>query len=1017
MAPVESSPVWQQQQLQQESLPLPAAVKEACQQRGDSSIVLQQQQEQQLESAGMFGDDPVLAALQRYRADAGSTFHPPSHLEDDDAAAQARSSSNRGSELRSGLAAPRCNSSASPLQGLSGVSSSGASCSPACVISHWRQHFSSVLSLDEGSKQAFCGLGSTGLGLPVLPSWLSWINPWLEPSAPDCCGASPQGSRHDGVVPVSGLDGVPGSGWTSSAEDLVDVPHIELPAASGVASPVARISKTSRTSSPFPSGVAPLHCPGGRGLQAISELPAQFSSETYDELEASERDQAEAQKCVPDTAAQGLELGQDVADMRAAGWGLGKVSRGRVGGSTAALVTELRLPKPLDGGKLRRLGSALRTGTAAPRRPDLSCSMGCVPATSLDGAGVWVAWTDPTGSGNRGPEQTFSSSMLLQALLVEPPRGLPWRLAVARQVCNAVDALHRSGRCHGSLAPRNLWTTETGDVFLAEAGLVDALLEVGVLQEHDLLGLLGFQFARYLAPEGWHVPRSGGRAADLFALGLVLLEVLGGSGPPNPECLTLQQLSAKMLPKRGRWSPQVNSDGLYGTLPQVTRQTIEACFRPAPEERPSAQELLFSLAAPQDGSPGAEAVSLLLSSKSDDRPGHFQTRIVAEASPNTRFKTLFPDEQKTVVMESELPKVHCLAVRGLDEVMHEFDNMDLTSRRAKSYPAPDRPCPGQFRGRGAVATEEKSAGRIGMLVRAPRHMSWPQVPTKVPRAAPPLVADNSCQAHETSECLNAHRTAHGLHGFLSERDRDGEVEERTSRSPSPPPPPEPARPPPAAAAGEGRSIREKLSAPRAPLAEAEALRGGGGRSESPELRPLPPPPPLLPPPAEVLAAPVVAKAAVAEVGAQSKAVPEGVAGLSKSRPPSPPPRAVTQLPREEVVRPAAEECRPLPRHRSPSPPEPARPRGDAPVARGTQVQCSCPGEARGSGISVSAASGRDPGGARLERACPRPCPGGGTSTLRDLTQTRVPLDILWPKPVLHTPSLFGTGQMPHSGRV
>ncbi|CAJ1454200.1 unnamed protein product [Effrenium voratum] len=177
----------------------------------------------------------------------------------------------------------------------------------------------------------------------------------------------------------------------------------------------------------------------------------------------------------------------------------------------------------------------------------------------------------------------------------EPTRGLAWRLAVARQLCLAVDALHRSGRSHGSLAPRNVLVAD-GDICLMEAGLTGALLEVGALREHELLGALGLGFARYLAPEGWHARPPRGAKADIFSLGLILMEVLAGSRP-NPECKSLQQLSAKLLPKRGCWQPQVRCS----ELPEVARRAIESCFHQDPEMRPSAQELLFSLAAPEEG--------------------------------------------------------------------------------------------------------------------------------------------------------------------------------------------------------------------------------------------------------------------------------------------------------------------------------------------------------------------------------------------------------------------------------
>lgn len=171
----------------------------------------------------------------------------------------------------------------------------------------------------------------------------------------------------------------------------------------------------------------------------------------------------------------------------------------------------------------------------------------------------------------------------------------PWRLSVARQICSALSGLHGAGKSHGSLAPRNIWVGPGPEVILVEAGLVDALLGAGVLSEADLLACLGLEFARYIAPEGWQVPRQGGPAADSWALGLVLLEVLGEMRPPNPDCNSLRQLAAKVLPKRGQHSPQ-----LPASLPEATRHIIQACLSASPDARPDVQQVLLSLAAPAE---------------------------------------------------------------------------------------------------------------------------------------------------------------------------------------------------------------------------------------------------------------------------------------------------------------------------------------------------------------------------------------------------------------------------------
>jgi len=314
--------------------------------------------------------------------------------------------------------------------------------------------------------------------------------------------------------------------------------------------------------------------------------------------------------------------------------GLGHIRRGHVGpvGRTpAVLVTEMLLPRPLDTVQRKRVHSALRS-TLVPR-DDLAAPLGVVPARlECGGAGIWVAWSDATGAAeacspawmpawmqqSKTPAtvhvQTPSTSAVacplhkaLQANPTNPARSPEWRLTVARQLAAAVAGLHRAGRCHGSLSPNSIWAAPDGSVSIIESGLVDLLLEFGVLFEHELLAYLGVDVARYLAPEGWEVPRrtgpKAGAASDVYALGLILLEIFEGACSPHAECKTLQHLSAKVLPKRGQQVGQrLSHSGAYGQLPGIARRTIEACLNVSPDSRPEAEKVLFSLAAPTDQS-------------------------------------------------------------------------------------------------------------------------------------------------------------------------------------------------------------------------------------------------------------------------------------------------------------------------------------------------------------------------------------------------------------------------------
>lgn len=530
-------------------------------------------------------DDPVLSALQRYRDAAGSTFHPLSEVEEPD-------------EVTVDSGTSRFVVATTPAF--------ASDCTPKRRSPMITENLS---NFEEDFRHVVCGLASVDLG-ELLPSWISWMNPWLEPTAPDLCGAVSQ-SGH--------LQSTASAAWSSASFGSAASPRIET----GQEECVESTASSRGPPVPFSPPTSQVLCrtrgnptnrrreEGATALEAIRELPHGLRSSTFDELLIPDLEAVQAWPPLPDFSA-GINLGATFADY-CEGWGIGKVCEAKVqgavggGNSTEMLVVQLRLNTALNAGQLRRLGASLRRSSTLPQRNDLACALGAVTAGDML-PGVWIIWERP-GS--------VPISPLPEVL--QKPQSMDWRLKVARHLCLSLDALHRSGQEHGSLAPRNVLVTKDGEVSLMEQGLVNTLLEVEALREHDLLGAMGLAFARYLPPEGWHVPRSGGMAADIFALGLVLLEVLDASGIPNPECKSLQQLSAKMLPKRGQWQPQVKK-GPYDELPLKTRQVIESCFSPNPKQRPSAQELLFSLAAPKedvDASWYLKEPSMLLSSMSD----------------------------------------------------------------------------------------------------------------------------------------------------------------------------------------------------------------------------------------------------------------------------------------------------------------------------------------------------------------------------------------------------------------
>eukprot|EP00401_Gymnodinium_catenatum_P025924 CAMPEP_0117512978 /NCGR_PEP_ID=MMETSP0784-20121206/29313_1 /TAXON_ID=39447 /ORGANISM="" /LENGTH=817 /DNA_ID=CAMNT_0005308721 /DNA_START=157 /DNA_END=2606 /DNA_ORIENTATION=+ len=557
-------------------------------------------------------NDPVLAALRRYRDAAGTSYLPRD-------SAEGHGVEERGIEEYPDL-----------VDRLDGDETE---------LPLRPRPFGSAFSVESEVEHVICGFSLYDLK-SVVPSWLEWLNPFMDESAADLCGVS----RGPGSAPGSGIweqpassaiendyahlqyrspqpdfsseQGVPCSfqgaqppGHGAGAHDCrLEDPQQRRPAQPHPlhrASPLQAISPATTLPAAPSMHVGPLGVPmpartRQASMEAIRELPFHLNSATYDEdLDHRERDEHISQAVagagaeMPDPLTHGLQV---EGDFLASPWGLGRIARGYVGcpgrslARGKALVTEVVLPKALDTSRLKRLNVELRATALSLTRADISRPLGAVPATLPHGnAGVWVAWSVPEG-GNFKP--------LGEALSVEPPRGPKWRMGVARQICSAMVALHGAGKSHGNLAPRNILVGPQGDVYILETGLIDAMIRVGVLHEHDLLAYMGLEFARYLAPEGWQVPRRAGLAADVWALGLVLLQVLGVADRPNSECTSMQQLSAKMLPKRGQYTPLMNQNGPSGALPPLVHQTLEACFKASPEARPGALQVLFGLAAP-----------------------------------------------------------------------------------------------------------------------------------------------------------------------------------------------------------------------------------------------------------------------------------------------------------------------------------------------------------------------------------------------------------------------------------
>jgi tRNA A-37 threonylcarbamoyl transferase component Bud32 len=123
----------------------------------------------------------------------------------------------------------------------------------------------------------------------------------------------------------------------------------------------------------------------------------------------------------------------------------------------------------------------------------------------------------------------FIDGMTLASLLDEAERlPVAWAAAIGAQIATGLDAAHKAGVVHRDLKPSNVMFTTAGVVKVLDFGVGLILDDVdgGRLTSSDVT----VGTARYMAPEQ-ATQRSVTAAADLYALGCVLYEMLAGAPP------------------------------------------------------------------------------------------------------------------------------------------------------------------------------------------------------------------------------------------------------------------------------------------------------------------------------------------------------------------------------------------------------------------------------------------------------------------------------------------------------
>ncbi len=185
------------------------------------------------------------------------------------------------------------------------------------------------------------------------------------------------------------------------------------------------------------------------------------------------------------------------------------------------------------------------------------------------------------------------------AEIFERTGAMQWTRAadVMVAVVRALAKAHSVGIVHRDLKPENIFLTESGTVKVLDFGIAKVLREEAPLRERAAemvapkdgrTGIVGT--LAYMAPEQWQAGERVDHRADIWAVGLILFEMLAGKHPLLDHLDHLQQQVTRPdwpMPSLRAEKPDV--------VPELA-EVVERCLQKSPDARFShAEELLKAL--------------------------------------------------------------------------------------------------------------------------------------------------------------------------------------------------------------------------------------------------------------------------------------------------------------------------------------------------------------------------------------------------------------------------------------
>lgn len=157
-------------------------------------------------------------------------------------------------------------------------------------------------------------------------------------------------------------------------------------------------------------------------------------------------------------------------------------------------------------------------------------------------------------------------------------------LWIARQIAEALAALHRAGFMHGDVKPDNVFATPGNSAVLIDLGFARRPGANRIFRERGIV--LGT--ANYLAPELCNLDVDGDTSADMFSFGVMLFEMLTGTLPyPSGDVPTTLAAHRRDKP--------IDLRDMPGIWPPALCRLLLSLLSRRPAARPCASVLMLEL--------------------------------------------------------------------------------------------------------------------------------------------------------------------------------------------------------------------------------------------------------------------------------------------------------------------------------------------------------------------------------------------------------------------------------------